>query len=305
MTKDVCAQDEASGLGDESLETGIISKDLPLRLRGEVQFTESNLSLIDSDVNYARFPSRMYTSEIKLLQTSGSSATAAYSRWQNSQGLDSNLWWWKLRFPLEISSDFRDVTESPPFLMVSSWQQGGDSNSPTINYWYLGIDKATVNGIYSFVQYRNTTTDSDSTGHQLFEYVSWKVSDRVRVGEQAAASKDAGSGYLTPWYAGVFTTVFLVKNLTSLRMDGLYYDSDALNFQQYDAYLYQRVSASSFVRLSYRYYSDSNDLYSGAAGIMLKYYFSARASAHIGYRLYDHSEDASFNTFFGGFNIFL
>lgn len=303
LTKTGSAQDQ-SALEGESVENSIVGRNLVLRLRGEVQLTDSEMSLIDNDVNYARFPSRIYTEEAKLIQGDGSSFTAAHSDWRNSQGLDSTLWSWKIRFPLQ-SSDFRDVTESPPYLFVSDWNQSGEGGSPDINYWYLGVDKTTVKHVYMFFQYRIETDEGKFTGHQLYEYVTWKASQRLQLGEQLAISKDMDSDNVKPWYGGLFTTIFLAKDVTSLRMDGLYYDSDYINYQQYDAYLYQKISLSSFFRLSYRYYRDSSDLYSNSEGIMFKRYFTPRISAHIGYRFYNHSEDANLDTFFGGFNILL
>jgi hypothetical protein len=304
LARTVCAQDQ-SALEGESLDNSILGgRNLVLRLRGEVQFTDSEMSLVDTDPNYARFPSKLYTGEAKLEQNDGSSFTTAHSIWRNSQGLDSELWSWKIRFPLQ-SSDFRDVTESPPYLFVSDWNQSGEGTSPNINYWYLGVDKSTANHVYMFFQYRAETDDGTFEGHQLYEYVTWKASQRVQIGEQLAISKDVNSDNLTPWYGGVFSTIFLAKDVTSLRMDGLYYDSNSLNYQQYDAYLYQKLGLSSFFRLSYRYYHDSSDLTSNSEGLMLKRYFSARFSAHIGYRFYNHSEDANLNTFFGGFNVLL
>jgi hypothetical protein len=298
------AQDEESGLDGEYLENSIVERNVALRLRGEAQFTDSDMALVDSDINYARFPVKIYNAETKLFQNNGSSVNAIYSRWQNNQGMDSTRWSWKMRYPIP-SNDFRDASETPPFLSVSYWTQVGEDGNDDLSYWYIGLDKSTANGIYSLIQYRNTVTGGESTGHQLSEYSSWRVYKRLRIGEQLAISKNDDSDQLTPWYAKLFTTIFLVPNQNSLRLETQYYDSEDVIYQEYNTYLYQRLGKRSLVRLNYRYYIDSDDIFSNSMGIKLKHYFSNRISAHIGYRIYDHSEDLNLDTFFGGFNILL
>ena len=59
------------------------------------------------------------------------------------------------------------------------------------------------------------------------------------------------------------------------------------------------------MRLNFRYYHDSDELSSEAYGIKFKHYFSARLSAHIGYRYYDQSDGADFNSFSGGLSMLL
>jgi hypothetical protein len=308
MQPALAGDEEAAGEEGGYVENAVAGRNLVLRLRGEVQFSESDMSLIENDVNYATYPSKVYNTEAKAIQDDGSSARVAYSRWQSSQGLDMSLWQWKLRFPLQ-SSDFRDVTESPPFLSFSYWAQQGNNATnatlPEVNYWYIGIDKTTRKSVFMLFQYRSTVQDGSVTGHELYEYLSWKISDRLHIGEQGAVDKNQGTSGISPWYGSVFGTVFLVPEKTALRLDGWYFNSDTMNYEQADAYLTQRIGKRAFVRLNYRFYHDSNKLESNAAGIKFKYYFSPRMSAHVGYRMYDHTENVNLNTFFGGFSIIL
>jgi hypothetical protein len=296
--------DQAASSEGGYVENAVAGRSIAVRLRGEVQFSDSEMSLIEQDANYAAFPATIYNSEIKFIQEDGSSGRLAYLRWKNSQGLNMGLWQWKFRFPLQ-SSDFRDVTESPPFISISCWSQNGHANIPQLTYWYLGIDKATKNNIFMLLQYRSTVQDGNVNGHELYEYVSWKVSDRLNFGEQAAGDKSQDRSAVSPWYASVFGTVFLVPDMTSLRLDGWYFTSDYVTYEQTDAFLTQRIGKRTELRLSWRYYHNDSDLSANAVGIKLKYYFSPRFCVHVGYRTYDHTESADLDSFFGGFSLIL
>jgi hypothetical protein len=296
--------DQAAASEGGYVETAVAGRSIAVRLRGEVEFSDSEMSLIEEDANYAAFPATIYNSEIKFIQDDGSSARMAYLRWKNKQGLNMGLWQWKFRFPLQ-SSDFRDVTESPPFISISCWSQNGHANIPQLTYWYLGIDKTTRSDIFMLLQYRSTVQDGNVNGHELYEYVSWKASDRLNLGEQVAADKSQGRSAISPWYASIFGTVFLVPDMTSLRLDGWYFTSDYVTYQQADAFLTQRIGKRTELRLSWRYYHNNSDLHANAVGIKLKYYFSTRFNVHVGYRTYDHTQSVDLDSFFGGFSLIL
>jgi hypothetical protein len=304
-TRTACASDDSAASSEGGyVENAVAGRSIAIRLRGEAQFSDSEMSLIEQDANYAAYPLTIYNSEIKFIQDDGASVRMAYLRWRNDQGLNMGLWQWKFRFPLQ-SSDFRDVTESPPFVSISCWSQNGHASIPQMTYWYLGIDKTTQNDVFMLLQYRSTVQDGNVNGHELYEYVSWKASDRLNFGELAAGDRNQDTSGISPWYASVFGTVFLVPDMTSLRLDGWYFDSESITYQQTDAYLTQRIGKRTEVRLSWRFYHDNNDLNANAMGIKLKHYFSPRINAHIGYRYYDHSESVNLKSFFGGFSVIL
>jgi hypothetical protein len=136
--------------------------------------------------------------------------------------------------------------------------------------------------------------------------VSWRPTSRLRIGEQAAATKYRGIGELGPWYVSVFGTVFLRENATSLRFELRHYESSTdVKYQRYHAYLYQRLGSRSFVRAGYRFYDDDQGLQSHAWGLKLRHFFSPRFGAQAGYRDYDHSEGADFGTFLAAFDVIL
>jgi hypothetical protein len=297
--------EEEAVMEGEFLENVIVERDWALRMRGEISLTEDEHELIDDDIAYARFPDRIYATEVKALQRGGSSVAASYARWRNRQDLDAQRWSWKMRVPLRGTA-FTDVDYIPPYLSLSYRYYEGDDDLPDRHYWYAGLDRSFRSGVYALLQYRLAAEDGGLAGHQLYEYLSWKISQRFRVGEQAAVSRSEGTDDLGPWYARLSATAFLVRDWTSLRLDAQHYDTGVdLEYQEYNTYLYQRIGGRSFLRLNYRHYRDSNELTSGAWGLKLKHYFTARLAAHAGYRFYDHSDAADFDTVFAGVHLLL
>jgi hypothetical protein len=291
------------------LENAIVGRDLALRLRAEVQLTEDDDELIDEDVNYARFPKRMYSAEAKLFRKDRTSFLGTYSIWQNEQDLDMSQWSWKMRLPLASGPEnVYDAYEaqSASYLSLRYRKTEAVEDSPGRDYWYIGHDVTFVNGVYSYLQYRHSIEDGESVGHQVSEYLSWRPADRIRFGGQAAVSKNQGGDGVRPWYAGLFTTFFLIQDVTALRLDARHSDSrEDLQYDEYKVYLYQKIGGRSLLRLSFRQYEDTEDRSSQAYGVKAKYFFSPRMSTHIGYRFYEHSEGADYDTFYAGLNILL
>lgn len=296
-------EDEDSLLGGNFLENEIVGRPWALRLREYVQFTDEDNDLLATDSSYARFPNAMYVSEMKLFQGDRSTYSVSYAKWQNDQGLDSSIWAWKAWLPLYTEPGELDYH----LTLKARGQQWGEADTPDASSWYVGVDRSSAGGLYGYLQGRLVITDGHTAGQELYEYLSWKPTSKFRLGEQASASRlDGESEDSRPWWAGVFGTVFLIPEQTSLRLDARRYDlDDDLTFQRYVAQLYQRIGRRSLLRLSTRLYRDSRELSSEAYSFKFAHHFTARFSAHAGYRRYSHSESLSLNTFFGGIELLL
>jgi hypothetical protein len=278
------------------LENAIVDRNLALRLRGEVQLTDDDDELVEEDINYARFPTRLYSCEAKVFQADRKSFGLTYSFWENDQGMDISRWYWDLRVPLP-----HDQSAHVTFKYRTQEREEFSDR----DYYYVGLGKSFENGVYAFLRYRHTVDDDHPYGHQVYGYLSWNPTSRFRAGTQAGLSDndDADRG---PWYVDVFTTLFLRPERTSLRMIVRHYESGRnLEYRDYNVFLYQKLGKRSLLRLSYRYYDDTGDLSAQAGGIKWKHYFSTRFAAHAGYRYYDHSEGANFDTLFAGFSLLL
>ena len=301
--------DEDVITGGDFLENEIAGRPWALRLRGEVRYTDDDDDLLAEDASYARFPARMYSAETKLFQSDRSTYSFGYSAWRNQQDLETDVWAWKAWVPLYVQEGAQEY-----HLTLKARSQGGSGtggeagsdDTPETTSWYVGVDRSSSGGLYAYLQMRFITGEGESLGQEIYEYVSWKPTSKFRVGEQAGYSVLEGDRDLSPWYASLFATVFLVPARTSLRVDARYYDSDTdLRYQRYTAHLYQRIGTRSLLRLSFRLYDDTGDLSSQAYGAKVIHYFTPRVSAQVGYRLYDHSEGLGLNTFYGGLQLLL
>jgi hypothetical protein len=274
------------------MENVAVGRDLALRLRAEIQISEDDDELVEEDLNYERFPLRIYSGEMKLYQKDRLNTGLSYSFWENDQGLDARRWYWKVRVPLgETASSHLSV----------KYRKQENEGSADRDYWYVGLGRSFDNGLYAFIDYRHATSEGRTFGDQLSGYLSWKPTGKFRVGSQAALSRNRGRDDLTPWYARFFTTVFVVPDRTSVRLEAQHYQStEDSEYRECNAYLYQKVGARSLLRLGCRFYDDDEGLTSRAWGIKAKRYFSARLSGHVGYRAYDHSEGADFDTLYAG-----
>lgn len=277
------------------LENAVVGRALAVRLRAEMQFTEDDDDIIDQNINYKRFPAKMYAGEIKLFQKDRFTFGVADEVWKNAQDLSVDRWGWNTRVPL-----------GKIWRMTLKYKRWDEQDGPDKNYHYAGLSRFVGKKIYSYTQYRHTTEGGDEIGHQLSQYISWNPEKRLRMGGQGAFSRESDSSGMKPWYARLFTTIFLIEDLTSLRLEAQHYESAAdLTYEEYTSYLYQKLGSQSLLRLDCRYYHDNSDLTSYAWGIKAKRYFSPRVSAHIGYRWYDHSEGTDFDTVFAGASVLL
>ncbi|MFC1462098.1 hypothetical protein ACFLQU_00690 [Verrucomicrobiota bacterium] len=291
------AEDEAQQDG-RSLETLIVDRMWALRLRAELQFTADDDELIDQDTSYASFPTELYTVGAKFYENkSGVDYTLQYSTWENEQGLSAIRWSWRLRAP--VTHGKRPTRVAVKYSLID--------DDIRRHYLYLSADKSLTKGVYGTIQYRAAIDDEEGwDGHQLYEYISWMPTSRLRIGQQGAISHDEGSTDLRPAYSDLFATLFLLPPKTSLRLKIRHYDStEDFNYREYHAYLYQKVTQSAWIRLSYRFYEDNESRRSDTYGIKAKYFFTARGAAHIGYRQYEHSEEADFGTAFVGGELLL
>ncbi|MBA4388592.1 MAG: hypothetical protein C0404_11460 [Verrucomicrobia bacterium] len=295
------------------VENAVVDRDVAVRLRAEVQLTEDRQDLINDDINYARFPSSIYWGEIKFFQSDMASVSASYSSWKNRQGMNEGQYSWYARIPVtKTETTVYDKFEggSASYLNFSYTRRQDDNTNDLVSsrdYWSAGFEKNFDSGVYASLLYRISRADGEISNHQLTEYVSWRYSDRLRIGEDAAASIDTETGDAGPWYARLFGVYFLVENKTSLRMDVRYFKipGSELDYKEVNSYLYQRLGSSTFVRLNYRFYHDNQGFESSAYGVKLQHYFSSRIAAHVAYRYYDHSEDTVFDTYYGGLEILL
>lgn len=288
-------------IGGVPLENAVVGRDIAVRIQAEVQLTEDADDLIDEDPNYVRFPSRLYSAGVGVYQYNRLSVNAEYATWENNQDVDLSHCTADVRtpFPRPESSNFLT-------LRLRGRETVADNDILRRLYAYASVSRSFDNGIFAHVQYRLATTRGEITGNQLYHYLSWRVSDRFRFGALGAASRNKGSDTLEPWYAEVFTTIFIINELTSIRLGARHYESTSgLAYQQYNSYLYQKIGRHSLLRLHHRFYHDSDELHSHAYGVKAKCYFHPRVSAHVGYRYYDHSEGADFDTFYGGFGLLL
>lgn len=293
----VCGQEEEDLLiNGMPVENAIVERDWAVRCRLQAELTEEREELIDDDASYARYPSRIYSSDVRLYRKDRSYFDVMYSRWENSQGLDLDQWSWKMRGRLFDTASFVNL------------QFRRDQTSETENNQslYLGIDRYLADTVYSFVQYRYRSGADDRTSHQVVGLLTWLVNRGWRLGAQGAVSEDSAIDGTGPWYARAFTTIYLVPDWTSLRVDARYSDSRLdMTSQEYNAYLYQKLGSSAWVRFNYRHYEDSDEFGSNAYGIKFKYFFSTRFSANIAYRYYDQDQDpgAELDTFYGGIDV--
>lgn len=292
------AEDEAQQ-GKRTLETLIVDRMWALRLRAELQFSSDDDELIDQDTSYASLPTELYTVGAKFYENkSGVDYTLQWSTWENEQDLDAVRWSWRLRAP--VTGGECPVRVALKYSLI-------DDDDTRYHYLYLSADRTLRKGVYGIIQYRATLDDEEGgEGHQLYEYISWMPTSRLRVGQQGAISHTEGQTDMRPAYSDLFSTLFIVPEKTSLRLKIRHYDStEDFNYQEYHAYFYQSVARSAWVRLSYRFYEDNGSRRSQAYGIKAKQWFTARGALHIGYRHYEHSDEADFGTAFVGAELVL
>jgi len=279
------------------LENVIVDRATAYRFRAEYQTTGDDDDLIDSDPAYSRFPSRMFDSELRIFQSDKLSIAGSYSIWENDQEMDDASWGWKMKTPVA-----RNWWFTLRYRHRQSTAHAGDKD-----YIYARMSRSFKNNIYSSTQFNLTSRNGETDSAHVSEYLSWHCNARCRVGAKVlAAHTESSSKSIGPWYIQLFSSCYIVPDVTSLLLDARHYESSGdLDYQEVNAHLYQRLGAGSFVKLSYRLYDDNDDLSSHAWGVKLKHYFSARFSAHAGYRFYNHSAGPDLDTFIGGIGLLL
>ena len=292
--------EESAMFGGDYLENLIVERDLAVRLRAAIQFTEDDDELIDEDPEYSAFPTRLYSTEAKLFHNSRTTLSGRWSLWENQQDLSIRRWTVRARRPLPWST--RDAATH--FTLKTTFREGIEEDDDR-QYLYFGMDRSFGDEFYTYVQYRHKSQGGTDHSGQLFQYLSWSPTSRFRIGEQAAVTREEGNEP-GAWYARLFTTLFLVKETTALRFDIQHYDTGGdRKYQEYNGYAYQRLGGHFLLRLNYRLYDDNQGLSSHAYGAKLKCYFSERIDAYLGYRYYDHSEGADFGSAHAGLGVLL
>lgn len=291
------AQDEQDrSFGDIPLENAIAGHNLAVRIRAEVLFTEDDDSLLDDDVEYERFPSDIYDSEVRVFQEDGLSIAVSHSQWENEQGLNMQRSGMTVRVPwgekCKLTWSYRRLDK--------------DSGDPDRDYMYLGVSRRVGESLYFYSQYRNTAEDDAADVHQFSQYASWTASQRYRFGGKGALSIDGEDSETGAWYTDAFASAYIWKQCTSIRLSHRHYDTgDELTFDETKCFLYHCLWSRLLLRADYRFYRDSEDNEAHAYGAKVKHYFSPRAAIHGGYRFYDHKQGADLDSLFAGVSLLL
>ena len=286
--------DSETIVGGRPLENVIVNRDMYVRIIAESRFTEDDKDLLGEDVNYERFPSRIYDTQIMLAGINRFRITSAYSFWKNKQDLDITRKSLSIRVPLSSTWSIY-----PRYLLQKEEDVHKDYYQIAAGGW--------LKTFYTYTQYQSARDENDDRTSQVYQYLSWQPANgSYRMGAEGSVNTEKDSNDLSSWHAKVFTSFPIVKDLTYLHLSGLYLDYiDILQYNEYEASIYQIVGDTTTFKLSYRYYEDTNDLYSHAYGIKVKHYFVPRLGVYVGYRRYDHSEGAGLDTAYGGFNLLL
>jgi len=300
-----CQEDEDLRIGGKPLENSITGNGIALRVRGEFQMTDDDADLIDSDINYIRFPSRMFDGDVKMFQSDGFSTALDYSYWSNEQDLNTTRYGFMAKAPFGTNATF----------FAKYRIQDGGEILPNYTFYYLGFSKNYDNGFYSSTQYRykyyeqsmlSSSPGSQSIGHQISEYVSYAKPKSYRIGAQVAISNEELYGGLVPWFGRLAGTKYLFSGGSSVRLEGQYYQAtEDLSLTDLKASYYHKLGRKIYTRIGYRYYKDNSGLEADSYSAMLKYFFSTKLQVHSGYRLYQHSTGDNMNTVYMGFSLLM
>lgn len=289
------AQDDSETIvGGRPLENVIVDRDMYVRVIAETRFTEDERDLLGEDVNYERFPSRMYDTQVMLAGTNRFRITSGYSFWENTQNLDVTRKSISLRIPLNSKWSIY-----PRYMMQKEENIHKDYYQIAAGGW--------VKNMYTYTQYQRAKDEDADRTSQIYQYLSWQPSSAsCRIGAEGSVNTKENSDDLSSWHAKLFSSFPIIKGSTYLHLSGLYLDYiDILEYNEYEASVYQIMGDKTTLKVSYRYYEDTNDLYSHSYGVKIKHYFVPRLGVYAGYRRYDHSEGADLDTAYGGFNLLL
>lgn len=287
----LCAQEEEPILwGDRPIENAVVGRDLAFRLRAETQASDDQNDLIDEDPRYAQYPSRIYSTEAKAIHVSRLSLVGTYEYWENKQDLDV----------------FRaGGTLSLPFL--KTWRTDlrylyyDQQNYPDIQYYYGGVG-GYLGPVFTFTQYRYSAKERSTDGNQAYQYLSWTPDRSLRLGAYGAYYRRLDD--YTSWYVKGFLHKLFLDDRTGLRLEAQRYKTNAdYDFQEYRAYVYQRVWIRWLLRAGYRYYRDDEGVDSHAGSFKVKCYLLARLACHAEYIWFDQNEGANINMLLAGVNV--
>ena len=289
------AQEEDERLSSNTpLENAIANRDIAFRWRWEIQDTEESGDVLGEDPALALYPTRMYSSELKMFTVKGGTAFVMHDQWQNDQGLDVFRTSGGVGVP---AGDWRLEAKATYF------------DRETYNdtrYYYLSAGRPAGN-FYTYTQYRlsldgKTVNNDFVAGHQINEYLSWKPTKTFRLGGQGAycvKENDDDSSYIRLF----FTKSFFDYN-TAVRVDAMQYDSRLYtDYLEVKSYLYQKLSPAALLRFGYRYYHDDQHRESHGPGVKLIYFFSPRIACSIAYTRYTRKDGPDFDSYMGGMNV--
>jgi hypothetical protein len=291
----VAAQEETERLSSGiPLENRIAGRDLAFRWRWEVQDSEESMGPLDEDPTLARYPTRLYTSELKMFLENGVTAFVMVDQWENHQDLDVS----------RTSGGFGIPVEGWRVEGKAAYSAQGTYNDN--QFYYLSLGRP-LGAFYTYTQYRlSLEGQSDNSGyitsHQLNEYVSWTPVKTFRLGAQGGYCEKENrddSGYIR-----VFSTRSFFNYRTALRVEALCYES-RLNpdYREVKSYLYQKLTDSTLLRLGYRYYGDDDSQESHGPGVKLIHFFGPRIACHVGYLRYVSPDGPDFDSVLGGMNV--
>ena len=290
------AQEENERLGAGiPLENSIANRDVAFRWRWEVQDTEDSHELISENPSMAYYPRRMYTTELKMFEINGATASGMYDNWVNDQGLDVFRASGGFGFP--AGEDWRIDAKGTYF---------DREELPDTQYYYLSAGRP-LGKFYTYSSYRYSVDGKDisngiTQGHQASEYLSWMPVKTFRLGGQVAYCKKENGDDAT--YGRLFSTISFFDYRTSFRVEAFDYESLLYaDYREYKAYLYQKLTSATMVRLQYRYYTDSESRESHAPGIKLMHFFSPRVEGHVGYVYYTQRVGVDFDSYLAGMSV--
>jgi hypothetical protein len=290
----VCAQQEEPVLlGGRPLENAIAGRDLALRLRAEAQLSDDQTDLIDIDPRYAQYPSQIYATEAKLFHSSRLSLAGNYEYWQNKDNLDVYR---------------AGGTLSIPFLQT--WRTDlkylyyDQKNYPDLQYYSAGVG-GSIGQVFTFTQYRYSMAQRSTDGNQVYQYLSWLPDRSLRLGGYGAYYRRVEDDY-TSWYIKGFIHKLFWEDRTGVRLEAQRYKTNAdYDFQEYRAYVYQRLWTRWLVRPGYRYYRDDDGVDSHSCSFKVKCYIMANLACHAEYAWFYQNEGPNINMVLGGLNLIL
>ncbi len=287
------AQEEEQMLwGDRPIENAVVGRDLAFRLRGEAQTSDDQHDLIDTDPRYAQYPSRLYSTEMKALHASRLSLAGTYEYWENKQELDIFRAGGTLSVPLGSTwrADLR-------YLYY-------DQDAAPDRQYYYGSVGGPLGPFYTKTQYRYSTRERSTDGNQVYQYLSWAPYRSLRLGAQGAYYR-ALDDYCS-WYVKGFLHQLFWDDRTGIRLEAQRYKTNAdYDFQEYRAYLYQRLGTRWLLRPGYRYYRDDQGVDSHAGSVKVKCYLSARLACHAEYVRFYQNDGADIDLLLAGASLLL